>query len=307
MTHKLYTSEEAARSVLAALRYLTVLPRTVRMDFSSEFVAGRGQTVNVRGPISAGEAKTYTAENRTSRDAIEFNDLTQSWVPVKLDNQVYNAVRLPDDWATFTLKDLQSQVIRPQAESVVDALAKPLLAEMGKIKAEKTAAATVDQDTGESDVLRSITRLRAVLNERKVPMVGRTLAIGSDWEEALQNTPMLNKVNESGDDGSMLREATLGRIKGFDVVFDASLPKNKAIAYHKDAFAFVTRPSRVPEGAAYGAVVSEAGFSLRHIMHYNADQIEDQSVIDTFHGAATLDANRAVAAEISTSKPGLGG
>ncbi|WP_406710995.1 P22 phage major capsid protein family protein [Trueperella pyogenes] len=307
MPHKLYTDEQAAKSALAALRYLTVLPRTVRMDFSSEFVAGRGQTVNVRGPISAGEAKTYTKSNRESREAIQFNDITETWVPVKLEDQLYNAVRLPDDWATFTLKNLQSQVIRPQAESVVDALAKPLITKMLTIKADESAAVTVDPSTGESDVLKAITRLRTILNTRKVPMIGRTLAVGSDWEEALQNTPLLNKVNEAGDGGDMLREATIGRIKGFNIIFDASLPKDKAIAYHKDAFAFVTRPSRIPEGAAHGAVVSQDGFALRHIMHYNPLQLEDQSILDTFHGAEVLDKNRAVAATLKTGKPGLGG
>ena len=105
MAHLLFTPEQAARSTLAALRYLSVLPRTVRMDFSNEFVAGRGQTINVLGPVKAGEAKVYTAANRTARDAIEFNDLTQEWVPIKLENQIYNAVRLPDNWATFTLEE----------------------------------------------------------------------------------------------------------------------------------------------------------------------------------------------------------
>ena len=46
--HRLWTAEQAARSTLAALRWLTALPRTVRQDFSQEFVAGRGQTINVR-------------------------------------------------------------------------------------------------------------------------------------------------------------------------------------------------------------------------------------------------------------------
>ena len=45
--------------------------------------------------------------------------------------------------------------------------------------------------------------------------------------------------------------------------------------------------------------MSQDGFALRHIMHYNPLQLEDQSIIDTFHGAEVLDENRAVAAKIS--------
>src|SRR5690625_6424760 len=97
MAHTLYTPEQAARSTLAALRYLTTLPRTVRMDFSQEFVAGRGQTVNVLGPVTAGEGDVYTKDNRAERDAIQFTELDQHWLPVTLADQLSNALRLPHD------------------------------------------------------------------------------------------------------------------------------------------------------------------------------------------------------------------
>lgn len=295
MAHTLYTPEQAARSALAALRYLTVLPRTVRMDFSSEFIAGRGQTVNVRGPVSAGKAKVYTKAQRDAREAIQFNELAQTWVPVTLEDQLYNALRLPDDWATFTLANLQEQVIKPQAESVVDSLATPLITEMTGITNAAGGDAIPAVALDGSNALTAIIKAGQVLNQRKVPREGRVIAVGSQIESALLNVPQLQKVNEAGDGGDMLRRAVIGRLFGFTIVADYALPANFAIAYHRDAFAFVTRPSRVPEGAGYGGhVVADGGFALRHIMHYNPAQLEDQSIVDTFYGAATLDANRAV-------------
>ena len=298
MAHTLYSSEQAATAALEALRYLSVLPRTVRMDYSTEFVAGRGQTVNVLAPISAGEAKVYTKAKRTAREAIEFNDLAQTWVPVTLEDQIYNAVRLPDDFATFTLRDLTREVLVPQAQSVVDGLAAPLITEMNAIAADAEAAVTVEAD-GSSNVLRGLIRMNQVLNDRKVPRAGRTLAVGTDWEAALLSLPQLQKVNEAGDGGSMLRQAQIGNLFGFNIIVAPELASDKAVAYHRDAFAFVTRPTRVPEGAPHGAVVSQDGFALRHIMQYNPIQLEDQSIVDAFFGSTTLDANRAVAATIS--------
>lgn len=298
MAHTLYSSEQAATAALEALRYLSVLPRTVRMDYSTEFVAGRGQTVNVLAPISAGEAKVYTKAKRTAREAIEFNDLAQTWVPVTLEDQIYNAVRLPDDFATFTLRDLTREVLVPQAQSVVDGLAAPLITEMNAITADAEAAVTVEAD-GSSNVLRGLIRMNQVLNDRKVPRAGRTLAVGTDWEAALLSLPQLQKVNEAGDGGSMLRQAQIGNLFGFNIIVAPELASDKAVAYHRDAFAFVTRPSRVPEGAPHGAVVSQDGFALRHIMQYNPIQLEDQSIVDAFFGSTTLDANRAVAATIA--------
>ena len=295
MAITLFSAEQAARATLSSLRYLTNLPRTVRQDFSNEFVAGRGQTVNVLGPISAGEAKVYTKANRDARAAIQFNDISQAWFPVTLEDQVYNAVRLPDDFATFTLEDMTRQVLRPQAESVVDRLAAPLISEMTSIVTDASIP-TVDPDG--SNVRQVLIQARKVLNERKIPAADRWFAVGSDIEAAILSDTLLQKVNESGS-SEVLRNATIGRLFGFTIVADPTLPSDFGIAYHRDAFAHVTRPSRQPDGAAFSASVAQDGYALRWIQHYNPLQLEDQSVVDTFFGATTLDANRAVSVSLS--------
>lgn len=297
MAHTLYTPEQAAKATLTSLRWLTNLPRTVRQDFSAEFVAGRGQTVNVLGPINAGQAKVYTKANRDARAAIEFNELGQEWFPVKLEDQLYNAVRLPDDFATFTLTDLTKQVLIPQAESVVDRLAEPLIAQMTAIVTDASIPQVAPDG---SNILQVLIKTRQVLNERKVTANGRYFAVGADIEAAILSLPQLQKVNESGST-EVLREATIGRLFGFTIVADPALPSDFGIGYHKDAFAHVTRPSRQPEGAAKSATVAQDGFALRWIQHYNPNQLEDQSVVDTFFGATTLDADRAVSVTLDVT------
>ena len=295
MAITLFSPEQAARATLSSLRYLTNLPRTVRQDFSNEFVAGRGQTVNVLGPISAGTAKVYTKANRDARAAIQFNDITQAWFPVTLEDQVYNAIRLPDDFATFSLEDMTRQVLRPQAESVVDALAAPLIAEMTSIVTDASIPAVAPDG---SNIRQVLIKARQVLNDRKIPAADRFFAVGSDLEAAALSDELLQKVNESGS-SEVLRNATLGRLFGFTIVADPTLPSDFGVAYHRDAFAHVTRPSRQPDGAAFSASVAQDGFALRWIQHYNPLQLEDQSVVDTFYGATTLDANRAVSVSLA--------
>lgn len=302
MAHTLWTPEQAARATVAALRHQTLLPRTVRQDFSQEFVAGRGQTVNVLGPVSAGQANVYTKAQRDAREAIQFNELDQTWFPVTLEDQVYNAIRLPDDFATFTLTNLTQQVLRPQAESVVDELASPLIDEMTAItNTDGVDEATVpDLAVDGSNMAAVLIGLRRVLNGRKVPTAGRTVAVGANAEAALLQNEMLQKVNESGS-SDVLRNAVLGRLFGFEIIADPTLPDDFILAYHKDAFAHVTRPSRQPEGAAKSSTVAEGGYALRWIQQYNPLQLEDQSVVDTFYGATTLDADRAVSTTVAAA------
>ena len=306
--NQVYTSTQAAKSMLAALRYLSVLPRTVRMDFSSDFIPGGGATVNVLKPVSAGAAKVYTPADRAEGDPIKYGVVSQEYVPVKLENALYNAIELPDEWATFDLKSLTEQVLIPQAKSVVDGLPVPLVTLMEAVKAPTvsgsgadvaTAAATALKfyDDG-SNALKVIGKLRARLNANKVPLTGRTLAVGPGVEAAILSLPQLQKVNEAGT-SSLLREATIGRLFGFDIVAAFDLAEDKAVAYQKDAFAFVTRVPRLPGGAPQGATVAQDGYSLRHIMHYNPTYRQDQSVVDTFYGATVLEPKAAIAAGLT--------
>lgn len=293
MAHTLYTPEQAAQATLTDLRYLSVLPRTVRLDFSNEFVAGRGQTVNVLAPASVGDARVYTKAQRDAREAIQFDELEQTWFPVTLEDQIYKAIRVPDDFNTFTLKDANAQVYIPMAKSVVDGLAAPLVTQMSAI-ANDADSPIEDVAADGGNILKVLIQANQVLNQRKIPREGRTLAVGTEVEAAILGLPQLQKVNESGDSGDLLRNASIGRLFGFNIIVAPELPSNFAVAYHKDAFAFITRPSRQPEGAAWSAVASQDGFALRLLRHYNPLQLEDQVVMDTFYGAATLDANRAV-------------
>ena len=140
MAHQLFTPQQAARSSIAALRYLSVLPRTVNQSFSQEFVAGRGRTVDVPKPVelSGNGARVYTQANRTARDAIVFDELSQDTIPVTISDQVYKAVREPDDFATFDLTSLEQQVIAPMAQDVVAGLVKPLVDKMKAVAAPRS-------------------------------------------------------------------------------------------------------------------------------------------------------------------------
>ena len=298
MAHTLYTPTQAASSVLAALRGLSVLPRTVRQDFSSEFVAGVGQTVNVLGPVTAGEAKTYTKAKRAAHEDIEFNDLGQAWISVKIEDQVYNAVRLPDDWATFTLSSLEQQVLIPQAESVVDQLAKPLVAKMEAIATDATIPKLAADG---ANLFAFLAAIRRVMNKRNIPTQDRTLAVGPAAAAAILQVPNLTRVNEAGN-LSALAQGTIMNLFGFNIVETNDFTdESKVVAYNRDAFTLVTRASRVPEGVAHGATVSQDGFALRHIMHYSPVKLEDQSIVDAFVGAETLDARRAVSATVAAA------
>ena len=132
---------KVTKSSVAALRYLSALPRTINRDAESGYEAGYGSTVNVPMPVKA-TAATRTKAQRAARNAISYTDLTRQYVPVELADQIYSAVRLPSDWYTWTLQSFEDEVAKPTAEAVVDELPKKLAALMTTITASQAGDAS---------------------------------------------------------------------------------------------------------------------------------------------------------------------
>lgn len=341
--HLLYTPEQAARSTLAAVRFQSTLARIVSTDFSSEFVQGRGSTVTVKRPVLIDPAKVYTAENRRNEDRIQYSNLYQPYTSVSISDQVYNAVKLPDDFTTFNLTSLETEVIAPMATSVTDHLNSVVADAFRGISAGLTAADTaprgalvdsegnayVDGEGGtaisqlrasgnelaafgvgntgaaqavaagdltatyQPDVFPAIRAAHQLLSLRGIPVGGRYLVVGANWEAALLDSENLRDVSKSGDDG-VLRDARLGRIHSFEVIVDYTLEPSAAYAFQGDGVVLVTRTSAIPRGASFASTIAQDGFTLRYLQDYDPDILTDRAVIDTFAGARVLDPQRVV-------------
>lgn len=334
--HLLYTPEQVAQSTLAALKYQSTLARMVNTDYSREFAPGRGTTVTVRRPVMIDKAKVYTQANRQNEDRIEYSNLYQPHTFVTLTDQVYNAVKLPDLFTTFTLSDMETQVVAPMAESVAEQINAVVVSAFQSVPAGLTAidkanpksGAYVGEDgksyadlnalrdagtmfagfaagdkvsvkpgalkaTYREDVLPTIRSAHQLLSQRGVPLTGRVLVVGANWEAALLDHPQLQKVNESADSG-LLRQATLGKLYGFTIVADYTVGANEAWAFQRDAITLATRTTAIPRGVAFARTVSAQGFSLRYLHDYDPDILTDRAVVDTFAGAQVLDAQRIV-------------
>ena len=150
MAHQLYTAEQAARSTLAAVRYRSTLARLVNTDYSTEFTPGRGASVTIKRPVMIDKARVYTAENRENGDAITYTDLVQPYTSVRISDQIYQAVKLPDDFVTFTLESLEAQVVAPMAESVAEHLNSVVVGAFGSVKSGLRAGFDVSPSVAQS-------------------------------------------------------------------------------------------------------------------------------------------------------------
>lgn len=90
--------------------------------------------------------------------------------------------------------------------------------------------------------------LRKALTKANAPIGGRVLVINAEYEALLVGSDSkLTAADVSGSPAG-LREASIGRMLGFDVYVSENLPnvaKPQAVAFHKSAYAFVSQITEV--------------------------------------------------------------
>ena len=291
MANTFLKPEVIANASVGMLERELVLSNLVWTSHGIDFTGAKNDTVSLRVPART-TAREYAWRNDRSSDIV-LDELTETSVPVTLNRDIYSAVAITDEQLTMDIKDFGGQVLDPQVRAVATYLDNQVatLIQGATYGAEGVGTITVVVNTDNPDAanapLKSITKARKLLNKNEVPMEGRTLLVGSDFEEYLLNSGSLTDVSQSGSDGA-LREATLGRLRGFNVVTSTAIAPDTAYAFVPSAFLLATRAPAIPAGATSGAGASFAGFSMRWLRDYDPMKLRDRSVVNTYAGMQVM-------------------
>lgn len=280
MANSFITNESQAGKIAAtALGLLMpdmVLARTVNRDFESDFAGGVGNVVNVKRPL----ALTANSRNYGATSAITVTEITEPAVqPVTISKQVYSAVSLTDEDLNMELEDFGRQVLLPQTTAVAYAVEKAI--------ADEIAALPGSGLTWGSDYIAAFANARKALRDLGVPAQNLVAAVGTDVAASLLKSDLLRKADSAGTTDA-LREATIGRLMGFDIIESNLLPTGAGYFYHRDAFTLAVRAPRVPEGVTFGQSVAANGFAIRYIRDYDPTVLADRSILSTFIGTETM-------------------
>lgn len=275
-----------AREALMVLRNNAVLANLVHRDYSSEFVNGVGDTISIKKPATF-QAKEFDEE-------IELQDANETSVPVTMDKLLDVSFAVTSEELTLDIVDFSEQLLVPAMQAFADKIDKYIIALEKDVKTNRVA-----HESGPitpADIIAA----RKMLGDSAAPIPGRKLVIGTAAEADLLSTELFISAEKVGDDGTALREASLGRKFGFDTYVDQNIEKGTytpAIAFHKNAFALVTRSIALPKGAKEAAIVNYDGFGLRVVYDYDIKTKKDIVSIDMLCGVATLNEKLAAVIE----------
>ncbi|MBQ9081923.1 MAG: hypothetical protein IJY28_00300 [Clostridia bacterium] len=284
MPNTILTPNLIAREALMILRNNAVMANLVHRDYSNEFVSGVGDTITVRKPA------TFAAEEYNG--SIQVQDATEARIDVKLDKHLDVSFAVTAQQLTMDIEDFSKQLLEPAMQAFADKVDKYLLALKADITNKVTATDNVQND---------VVDVRAFLTKAAAPLTERRFVYDSTTETKLLKTDLFIHADKVGDEGTALREASLGRKYGMDFYVDqnADAVGVAGMAFHKNAFALVTRPLALPLGTTKAAIVDYDGFSLRVVYGYDLDKKTDTISIDMLCGVKTM--NPALAAVIETA------
>lgn len=179
----------------------------VYRDFEN-LISESGDTVNTRKP---GEFRT---KRKTLNSNITLQDVTATNIPVVLNQHLYNSFLIRDREQARAFQDLVQEYIRPAMIDIARKIDRLLLGQAPRfLRTDGKTAGTLGTDASVASILAT----RKNLNDNKVDLADRALIISSKDEAALLALDIFINASKVGDDGSALREASLGRRLGFNI------------------------------------------------------------------------------------------
>lgn len=263
-----------------------VMGGLVHRDFE-HVAAAKGDTINTRRP------GTFVANDMGETTTVQ--DATAANVAVVLNKWKEVTFALGDKDLTLDIGDLVTTYAAPAMEALAQQIDIDLL---GLYTDVTTSVGVAGIDITKTTLIGG----RQALNDQKAPFGDRSVVISSKDEAALLALPEFTNAQVIGDDGTALREASLGRKYGMNLYMDQNVVTvpgdvvtTNNLAFHRNAFCLCTRPLALPrpETGVQGAVVNYKGVGLRVIVAYDISKKQHVVSIDCLYGIKTLDARLA--------------
>lgn len=209
-----YIPELWANESIAILEENMVIASLIHRDFEP-IIAAYGDTVNTRKP---GE---FLAKRKTTADSVTVQTPTTTNVAVILNQHFHTSFLIKDGDQSKSFKDLVVEYLQPAMLSVARAIDQVVSSQVYQFINNGAGHLGVLDGTNADTYLLDT---RQKLNINKAYVMGRNLVLSTVAETALLKDKNFTQAYAVGDEGTALREASLGRKYGFDIFMAQNTP-----------------------------------------------------------------------------------
>jgi N4-gp56 family major capsid protein len=196
-----------AQESLIILEENMVITHLVHRDFEN-LVARFGDTVNTRRPGK------FSAARKDVNDDVTIQDASATNIAVKLDQHFHTSFMIRDGEEAKSFATLVEEYLREAVSSIARKIDALVAGQVHQFAANFAGHLGLVASTTIKDY---ILEARKKLNILKVPPAGRNLVVTPETETAMLSLSEFLTADKVGDDGTALREASIGRILGFNV------------------------------------------------------------------------------------------
>lgn len=210
-----------SQETLAILEEEMTIARRVNRQFSSQ-VQSQGDVVNISRPSQ------FTAVKKNVNDSVTIQDATTTNVAVTLNQVAHTSFAIKDLEAALSNQNLISLFLRPAAISLARQLDTTLLVQNYQFRQTRDPGSD-NQAVGQlgslaaSNVKSTMIAARKQLRKNRGPD-GWDMYVSPETEAIMLELDLFNAADKIGDDGTQLRNASLGKLLGFNVLAPQNVP-----------------------------------------------------------------------------------
>ena len=202
MANTFLTPDIIAREALMLLSNNTVISNLVHRDREQEFTGAKvGDTITIR------RRANFRVDEFSS--TIDVQDINEGGVPLQLEKHYDISVGVTSKELTLELDEFSSRIIAPAMINMAEKVDSYVYGLSNQIP---TAILKAGSDTALSD----LAKVDAQLLRQKVALAGRSGMVSPNRKAEMMSIDAVVRADARGDEGTALREASMGRVMGID-------------------------------------------------------------------------------------------
>lgn len=209
-----YIPELWAQESVAILVENMVIANLIHRDFSNE-VAKFGDIVHTRKPAE------FTAKRKTNADSVTVQDASATDIQVPLDQHFHTSFMIKDGEESKSFKMLRDEYLQPAVVSIAQAVDKVLLGESHQFYQN---AEGIANGLTTSNFIQYLVETRKRMNINKAYEAGRNMILTPTSEATALQISTFHEADKVGDEGTAMREASLGRKFQFNMFMCQNAP-----------------------------------------------------------------------------------